>query len=59
MKLILIASLKDKEYLKNFSNFEINYLHGLGIYQIQKFGFTVQNSIKILSLIKEELYSRV
>jgi len=57
-KLILKASLKESEYLKNFSNSEIGFLYKLGIGELTTYGFSIEEAISLLCLIRKELYSR-
>jgi hypothetical protein len=47
VKLILTASLKNEDFLKNLIYDELYYLHTLNIYQIKSFGFSIEESIKL------------
>ena len=47
VKLILKASLKNEDFLKNLIYDELYYLNSLNIYQIKSFGFSVEESIKL------------
>lgn len=58
VKLILKAALKDAKHLDSFSNIEISFLYRLGIGELSTYGFSIEDSVKLLSLIREELYSR-
>ena len=58
VKLILKAALKDAKHLDSFSNMEIYFLCRLGIGELSTYGFSIEDSVKLLSLIREELYSR-
>jgi hypothetical protein len=57
-KLILKASLKGSEHLKNFSNSEIVFLYKLGIGEIAGYGFSIEEAVSLLCLIRKELHSR-
>lgn len=58
VKLILKAALKDAKHLDSFSNMEISFLCRLGIGELSTYGFSIEDSVKLLSLIRKELYSR-
>jgi hypothetical protein len=57
--LILKASLKEKEYLKNLSNSEIIFLYKLGIRELMTYRLTMKEATDLLWLIKKELHSRI
>jgi hypothetical protein len=58
-KLILKAALKESKYLENFSNSEIVFLYKLGIGELATYGFSTEEAVNLLCLIRKELYSRV
>jgi hypothetical protein len=58
VKLIFKAALKDAKHLDGFSNMEISFLCRLGIGELSTYGFSIEESVKLLLLIREELYSR-
>lgn len=58
VRLILKASLKNAGQLSNFSDVEISFLCRLGIGELASYGFSTEESVKLLYLIREELYLR-
>lgn len=51
VKLILDASLKNEDFLKNLIYDELYYLHTLSTYQIKSFGFSTEEAVRLLLLI--------
>ena len=47
VKMILKATLKNEDFLKNLIYDELYYLNSLNTYQIKSFGFSTEESIKL------------
>jgi hypothetical protein len=58
VKLIFKAALKDAKHLESLSNIEISFLSRLGIGELSTYGFSLEDSVKLLVLIWKELFSR-
>lgn len=54
IKAMLVAILKNKDILISFSNEEIKFLSKLNLTQIQKFGFSAEEAIRICYPTHEE-----